>query len=98
MEQMTSIDPKVDPDCKWCNGYGRVNIGNVCSGFGAELGPYEDCMCITYRKIGMVKNDEGEWYDPKKVTGGFIREPIDITKPEKKKEERLPWTDPRVHP
>jgi len=94
---MTSIDPKVDPDCKWCNGYGRVNIGNVCSGFGAKLGPYEDCMCITYRKIGMVKNDEGEWYDPKKVTGGFIREPIDITKSEKKK-EHLPWTDPRVHP
>ncbi len=72
---------KIDLDCNWCNGYGKVNIGNICSGFGAELGPYEECMCVVYNQIGFKKNDQGEWYNPKKVTGGFIRDPIDITKP-----------------
>lgn len=76
---MTSMSRDIDPECEWCNGFGRVNIGNVCSGFGGKLGPYEDCMCITYKKIGFKKNSEGKWFNPKKVSGGFVRDPIDIT-------------------
>ena len=32
-----------------------------------------------YEKIGFKKNSKGEWYNPKKVTGGFVREPVDVT-------------------
>jgi hypothetical protein len=58
------MNEKADPDCKWCNGYGSVNVGTICTGFGGEPESI-DCMCITYKAIGFKKDDKGEWYNPK---------------------------------
>jgi len=62
---------------KVCNKCGRAEgcmawMGNTCP----------DCMNKEmdelYEKIGFKKNDEGEWYNPQKVTGGFVKDPVDI--------------------
>lgn len=48
-------NPKADPECKSCGGYGRVNVGSICYGFGARPDIIE-CMCILYRKLGIDPN------------------------------------------
>lgn len=45
-------DPNADPNCKGCNGYGKVNVGSICYGFGAEPKMIQ-CMCVLYKKLGM---------------------------------------------
>lgn len=45
-------DPDAIQDCKTCHGWGKVNIGSICTGFGGEPSMI-DCMCKVYKKIGM---------------------------------------------
>ncbi len=47
-----SQNPEAISDCKWCHGTGRVNYGNVCSGFGGRV-ETTTCMCLVYKKIKM---------------------------------------------
>lgn len=53
MNKQMEKDPRADPNCKTCNGYGIVDIsGNICYGFGAKP-EIDECMCILYKKLGM---------------------------------------------
>ena len=55
---MIEKDPEADPNCKVCNGYGRVNFGNICTGFGGTVETMS-CMCKVYKKIG-INSETGE--------------------------------------
>lgn len=47
-------DKDADPNCEACHGFGMVNIGSICTGFGGKP-EYVDCMCKVYKKIGIGK-------------------------------------------
>jgi hypothetical protein len=41
-------DPEADPNCKNCHGWGRYQIGNICTGFGGKIESI-DCICKLYK-------------------------------------------------
>lgn len=55
-QQKEGLDPNANPNCKACHGYGMVNVGSICYGFGAEPKLFE-CMCILYKKLKMEDNN-----------------------------------------